>query len=57
MNDELEWQHAMQEAVDKDLPVVIRRLFATIVCYCPVKDKQCTYIFFQLSFNFHYSIV
>ena len=44
MNDELEWQYAMREAAKSKMPRDIRRLFATIVAFCPVKDKQSEHI-------------
>jgi hypothetical protein len=40
MDDEREWEFAMEEAIKTKMPCEIRRLFATIVAYCPVKDKQ-----------------
>jgi hypothetical protein len=40
MDDEREWEFAMEEAVKSKMPREIRRLFAAIVAYCPVKDKQ-----------------
>jgi hypothetical protein len=40
MDDEREWEYAMEEAVKSKMPREIRRLYATIVAYCPIKDKQ-----------------
>ena len=40
MDDEREWHFAMEEAVKTKMPRDIRRLYATIVSYCSVKDKQ-----------------
>jgi len=40
MNDEREWEWAMEAAAAREMPIQVRRVFATIVAYCPVKDKS-----------------
>ena len=40
MNNATEWFDTMAEACATDMPPAIRRLFATIVAYCEVEDKE-----------------